>query len=430
MSANDVGLFRPCRVFTCHEGRIGQSGRVPKQPKFRPVKALEGWRLNVPANLTVSGKRERYFFRTREAAIEEAAKLRDRREKFGIQASAISPSLAEQATAAVALLAPYGISLLDAAQRVAEAARAQAASVLIGEALDAFEIAKDAKSSRQVQAIRLTARHLRSDFLGRLLSSISGNEICTHLDARISGPAAFNAKLRILNTFWRWAAKPPREWCNAETLKHVDRKETISGEVGTLTAKEVGRLLAAAEKHLPDTVPAFAIAVFTGMRQDEIHRLTPADITAEGITVPALSSKTKRRRFVQMPEPLAAWLAAFPIRDSVTPPNWARKEKAVRRLAGWRVTSELVALLDLDPPLDRNPPTDLPEWPQNALRHTAASVVLALGKPLEQLVFEHGHAGGLEMLRRHYIGRMPRKEAMSIWTLGPTGSKLANLNIA
>jgi hypothetical protein len=44
---------------------------------------------------------------------------------------------------------------------------------------------------------------------------------------------------------------------------------------------------------------------------------------------------------------------------------------------------------------------------------------VALGKPIEQLVFEHGHAGGLEMLRRHYVGALPKSEALKIWAIAP-----------
>ncbi len=72
---------------------------------------------------------------------------------------------------------------------------------------------------------------------------------------------------------------------------------------------------------------------------------------------------------------LSAWLKAYPIGESVLPSNWKRKEMAVRRLAGWRVWTDLV-----DPP---SPPDDLPEWPDNALRHTHATVAIATGTTLK-----------------------------------------------
>ncbi len=77
-------------------------------------------------------------------------------------------------------------------------------------------------------------------------------------------------------------------------------------------------------------------------------------------------------------------------KETVLPANWSRKEKAVRRLAGWRVWSDLVTQLDLRPYLEAKPPRDLPKWPDNALRHTHASVAIAIGQPLDKLMFSGG----------------------------------------
>ena len=101
------------------------------------------------------------------------------------------------------------------------------------------------------------------------------------------------------------------------------------------------------------------------------------------------------------------------IGDTVLPGNWQKKEKTVRRLAGWKVWSDLVE--------PNTPPDDLPDWPQNALRHTHASMFVALGKPLEKLIFEFGHSGGVRMLKSHYVGVMPKSEALKIMKIAPRG---------
>ena len=103
-------LWSPCSEYSIDLGAaLGTLLFMPRQAKFRPVRTPgKGWRLNVPACLAVSGHRERYFFRSKELALAEAGKLRERLETFGTQSSAISPSLAEQATAAASLLVPLG----------------------------------------------------------------------------------------------------------------------------------------------------------------------------------------------------------------------------------------------------------------------------------------------------------------------------------
>jgi integrase len=396
---------------------------MPRQAKFRPVKAgNKGWMVSIPSSLTASGKRERYFFKSKETALAEASKLRKNRELFGKQSSAISPSLAEQATSATALLKPLGITLLEAVQRFVETENRNRASVTIETAISAFRASKVDTGEKQATAYRLRGEKLIATFSGKMISNITGEELQNHIETTTGGPGAFNQNLRLVRAIWRWCAKPPRKWCEQDAILHLEAKSLGSNEITTLTAKQATTLMQTAEKHYPEAVPAFSIGLFTGMRQQEIDRLNPEDITTEGITVPAASSKTKRRRFIQMPAPLAAWLKAYPIKETVCPPNWERKVKAIRRLAGWKVWCDLI-----DPPA---PPEDLPEWPANALRHTAATIAVALGKPIEQLTFEHGHTGGLEMLRRHYVGAMPKAEALKIWQLGPKGKRLSTLRVA
>ena len=403
---------------------------MAKPVRFKPVNTTSGWCINIPGKYSDSGKRERQFYPTRDKANEAAASMKDKVKEFGTMARAIPPSLAEDAISAAALLAPLGIGLLEAVQRFVAAENRTRASVTIEDAVAAFRATGEAWSKSQATAYRLRGEKLIEAFPKRMISTITGEELQKNLADTTGGPGAFNQNLRLVRAIWKWCAKPPRKWCEDEPIKHLESKDTVSAEVGTLTAAQAAELLQTAEKHLPDCVPAFAIALFTGMRQQEIERLVPADITGDGITVPATSAKTKRRRFVQMPEPLAAWLKAYPIGESVTPTNWSRKEKAVRRLAGWKVWSDYVPTMGFKPPMDPAPADDLPEWPQNALRHTAATVSIALGKPIETLTFEHGHVGGLEMLRRHYVGAMPKKEALAIWSIGPHGKKLKALAAA
>jgi hypothetical protein len=403
---------------------------MAKNVRFTPKKTAFGWRLNIPPKYSDTGRRRMLHYPTKEKALEAAAKLKEQRDNFGAQAAAVSPALAERATTAERLLAPLGIDLLEAVRRFVESETRSRASVSIDAAVTAFRASGEDWSDSQARAYRLRGEKLAKDFGGRLISSITGEELQEHLSDTTGGPGAFNQNLRLVRAIWRWCAKPPRKWCELEAVEHLEHRQGTSSEIGILTPAQVSAILTAAETYFPETVPAIAIGIFTGLRQAEIDRLRPCDITAEGITVPAVSAKTKRRRFVEMPEPLAAWLAAYPIGETVTPPDWNRKERAVRRMAGFRVWCDLVPRLDVEPKQSATPPPSLPEWPANGIRHSAATVALALGKPLEQLVFEHGHTGGLEMLRRHYIGAISKADALAIWSIRPHGNTASNLRIA
>jgi len=408
--------------------------RTPKKVKadtFEVVKdENRGWRLSIPATLSSTGKRRQLFYRTSREGEAAAKKFKDQRKEFGVQSLAIAPGLAEAATTAEALLQPLGIGLLEAVRRFVETETRLRASVSIEDACAAFRATGSGWSDSQARAYRLRCEKLCVTFAGRILSSVTGEELAEHLEATTTGPGAFNQAMRLVRAIWRWGAKPPRSWCNIEPVQQVEAKATVSEAVGILTPDQARAVMSAAETFYPEAVPAFAISLFTGLRQAEVDRLEPGDISAEGIEVPAISSKTKRRRFIGMPEPLADWLAVYPIGDSVTPPDWKRKQIAVRRMAGFKVWSSLVSKLKVTPRLKTTPPDDLPEWPDNAIRHTAATVSVALGKPLEALIFEHGHSGGVQMLKRHYLGAMRKADAIAIWAMRPNGKKAANLKTA
>jgi integrase len=387
-----------------------------RKPTFRYQKTPRGWKVELPASISPSRERERVYHKTRDAAKEYALKLKTDYESHGSNATAIRPSLAEDAVKAAEILEPYGISLTEAAKRIQAIEEELAASSVLEKAIEEFRRQKEAMSESQVNAYGYMATDLITDFSGRKLASITGAELLTHVDAHTGGPASYNHRIRLLKAFWRWCAKLPRGWCDIRTTEVLEKKETAARPVEILTAVEARKLLSTAEQHYPDCVPAYALAMFTGLRQAELERLAPEDISDEGIRLPAISTKTGRRRFIQMPKPLAVWLKKYPIGETVLPSNWTRKDKAVRRLAGWKVWSDMV-----EPP---EPEDSLPKWPENALRHTHASTMVVLGKPLDDLTFEFGHSGGAAVLKSHYVGVMPRSEAEKIWSIGPHGTTI------
>jgi len=384
---------------------------MARKPSFQFSKTPSGWKVEIPERLSPTGERQRAFFSTRDEAKDYAAEMRSKYEEFGTNASNIKPSVAEDATSALALLAPFGISLLEAARIIVAAKTAEAASSTMEAALAAFVKIKSGRSHAHTKAYGYMQRDLEKSFAGRSLTSITTAELLKHTETYAASPASFNALARLIGAFWRWCARQPRAWCDSKLAEVLERKDTTKEEIGVLRFADCQKLLLAAENHYPECVPGFAISLFTGMRKAELTRLQPGDITTDGINLPAASTKTGRRRFIQMPVPLKEWLKAYPVGATVLPANWSKKEKAVRRLAGWKVWSDLV-----NPTV---PPVNLPEWSHNALRHTHASVLVAMGTPLETLTFEFGHSGGAQVLKAHYVGVMPKAEATKIMNLRP-----------
>lgn len=130
---------------------------MAKPIRYKSVKTEHGWRINIPPKLSESGKRERHFFRTRELADAAGAALKSKVDDFGIQARAISPILAEKATIAAALLAPYGVDILEAAKIVAATREREKASRKLEDA----EVSWRDSYKGYARKPRITTRELR-----------------------------------------------------------------------------------------------------------------------------------------------------------------------------------------------------------------------------------------------------------------------------
>ena len=92
--------------------------------------------INVPSSITATGKREQHFFKTRDLAKAHGARLREKFFNDGAKSNAITPTLAEAATLAESILAPWGISIVEAARIVAEIRVKETASKTLGDAAD------------------------------------------------------------------------------------------------------------------------------------------------------------------------------------------------------------------------------------------------------------------------------------------------------
>lgn len=90
---------------------------MARKTQFRIDHTQDGWRLDVPSNLSSTGKRERLFFGTREQASYYANRMK------------LHPDLADdnllavEAARALSHLEPYGVSLEQAVDMVVEKLR-------------------------------------------------------------------------------------------------------------------------------------------------------------------------------------------------------------------------------------------------------------------------------------------------------------------
>ncbi|RYD84551.1 MAG: hypothetical protein EOP84_05185 [Verrucomicrobiaceae bacterium] len=347
---------------------------MAKHVRFTPKKSPHGWRLNIPAKLSSTGKRQQLFYRTQALALAAADDMKEQRETFGAQARAIAPSVAEQAVAATALLEPWGISILEAARMVVAIREKETASRPMAEAAEAWLAACEGLRPRTILNYKLTVDRLRAVLGDRLMASLSADDLQKAIAPPGSSISTVQERIRNAKAFWRWSAK--KGWCAVDTFAGVEvpKSGRDAEEISILAPDEAECLLRTAESHFPQAVATYALQLFAGIRAEEVIRLESKHVTPDGIDLPAGVTKKGRRRHITPSPTLASWLTAYPF----TPcPNWRETSAACRRLAGWdlsaRIVNDAVASGRMASPVAAHRGS----WPQNALRHSHASYAVA-----------------------------------------------------
>jgi integrase len=222
-------------------------------------------------------------------------------------------------------------------------------------------------------------------------------------------PGTRKGTLRAVHALYSWARSKEPPLCAANSCEGLrievpkpDRSPTI------LHAREVRAVLEGAGPYRH----AVALGVFAGIRPDELageHK--PAmtwsliDWRAKRVRVPVEIAKTRAPRIIErMPAALWAWLEDAP-RDKpegrICP---AGSRQIPRRL--WPIVQPLRP--------------DLQRWPEDVLRHTAASYLLAYwdgdsGRVSRALGWE----GDTEVLFARYAATMTKAQASAIAALRP-----------
>jgi integrase len=408
------------------------------EPVLDPIR--NRWKIDVPASVAADGKRYKAWFKTRDLAREHLAGING----TAAPTSAIAPGLAAEADKARGILEPFALDLVQAAREVAAALEALGDAGTILEAARAYRLTHNARHASkplgEAVAVYLDSRADLRDSTQKSyrytlekalapLAEITLADIETSDLEAILAPKAATARAmhkRNLRTFWKWASTPPRQWAS---MAAVDALEAIrvssDADIQILSAADVKALLHAAEAEGTGSAAAYAIAVFGGVRMAELGKLTWGDIGGDYIEIGKSVAKKHARRLVPICPTLKAWMDTNR-GDSmdtapIVPPNWTDISKSVRRRAGWDVAARLL----------KNPPKPTRgAWPANGCRHTCASVQVAIGTPLDDLTFKFGHSGGHDLLRRHYVSRLTKKDALAILAIGPNGSKISNIQAA
>jgi len=384
---------------------------MPKIANMVPVRSkwagARQWKIDLPASLSPSGKRQRFFFETKQDAINFSDEQRTRLGNFGtVGITGLSPSELEQAAMAFAAIKPYLVSLNEVVKDWVARRAARDTTVTFAVGFDQYQdyIATKKVKGRPVSdsyRSQIKQTFPRFPSLHNLpLTEIDGKKIAG--DMVTMTPATKNALLRVLSAFFAWCGQTPREWIKTNPAAKVPRESLSAGEVRIYTPKEVKRLLAVAPD---DLKPHFLFGLFAGIRPEELERLQWEHVNVEEkhIEMPAAITKTATRRVVTIDPTLSAWLEWFISRKGIQQGNVTPLKNLRRRLRSTRKAAKVQAI-------------------QDGARHSYASYWLAINKDEHRLRENLGHRSSDE-LWDHYNRACTEKEARKFWAIAPPAKK-------
>jgi len=347
----------------------------------------------------VAGKRFFRRFTVSQDAEDFASELREQRKREGAAGFAIPAALREQAIECAALLEPHGATIREACQWYEKHVLKYKASPTVSEIVE--KLVADAVSAgrreKTTEDLRYRLGKFTKSFGARKLSEISIEELGTWAnDSKLSARSRRHI-LTKLSQLYRYAER--RGWCEKNIAAYITRPDVPDGEPGFLTVEQCAKLLECAPDQ--DLTAYVVLSLFAGIRVAELRRLTWDKVKLEQgvIIIDGSVAKTKARRIIELHATARAWLATCgkrtgPVVEAV---NFRKRLDALRKAAG----------------LTKG-------WPENALRHTAATYTYAATQDAVRVAAMLGHS--VDVLHRNYRGLATAKDAERFFALMPTGA--------
>jgi site-specific recombinase XerD len=385
---------------------ISGNARFMRSIKLMPTRsswaANAKWSVSLPPRVSTTGKRQRFFFDTKQGALNFCEATRTRVENFGTKGSLIlPPAQQEQAANALAELQPYGVTLNEVVQDWLSRRKASDASISFEAAMDLF-LESGKRSESYTRSVRQTRNRLGS-LHGKLLNMITPADLRSAMDGMPDSVKNFT--IRILGGLFNFAIK--RGHCAENPTKRLDLAKREGAEIEVYSPAESAAILAAAEQAAPEIVPFLAVSFFTGIRRSEALRLdwSAIDLHENFVKLPGAITKTKQVRHIELSENCKAWITPFAKERGPLLPCSANvlrtRERELR-------TSHKVRAIKHGP------------------RHAFASYWLAMHGDINKLCLFTGHDDPATLFR-HYAKAATKRDAEKFWAIMPKAAAARNV---
>jgi integrase len=155
-----------------------------------------------------------------------------------------------------------------------------------------------------------------------------------------------------------------------------------------------------------EMLPYLSLGFFVGCREAELSKILWSDVFTDEarLLIRATVSKTRRKRYIEIPANCLAWLHCYLKTTSVQPEERIMRSYTPRSLRDARAANWKAA-------------GGLGSEPPNSKRRTCASNHIALHEDYDKLSLQLGHTSSAMSLI--YVGGVTRKEAIAYFEIRP-----------
>lgn len=372
------------------------TGKSMKIAKTK-VRGEVRWVVNLGK---IGGKRKRVYAESEAAARRVARDAVAQRRSAGDVWVGLSDDARLEVVTILAKCRERGVSLSDVWQGYVNGTTgpAKLAPFTLAQAIELTKNAKEAQNCRP-RYVKELGKYLRSFARGREQMPVASVTLATIQEwfaSRRETPKRIVGSVGVLSSMFSTCVDAG--YLHVNPCHKFKRPRIDYGRPAIFTPAQVRLAVDHVHQFHPRHLGWFALATFAGIRPEEIGKLSWAqfDKDRKTITLDPEHSKVRTRRIVHLEPAALAW--ALEAKRIACPFEFDEREKT-------KVRKSVCAALGIE------------QWPQDVLRHSAASYWLAHAKDAGKVAMELGTSEGV--LLKHYRELVHDEQAAAFWAIMP-----------
>ena len=237
-----------------------------------------------------------------------------------------------------------------------------------------------------------------------------------------------------LHHFFNWASTRRPKKCSYNPIVDIPKPPKNELDPEAFTVEQATKIMETAlATYKGSLVPYFALALFAGLRPQEIsgnesikplrwekHFVWDKDDEGNDKVTIRLRGKMAWRRTVLLPDNCLAWIKPYVKKAGlVCPSNFPKKYDVVRCAAGFKVGKGRIYGIDKDGinGLDNPESKTRPNWIQDGCRHSALSYRLAILEDIPAVCSWAGNSP--RTFKSNYEALVTKEQAKKYWAIFP-----------